>query len=60
MEMLGQIYDPLALPQRKEHQYPLEGRLGGPSAGLDAVDNATFVIQDIQSAFLLFDNLTYV
>jgi hypothetical protein len=53
MEVLGQIHDPFALPQGKERQPPFGEGVGGTRRGLDAADNATFVIQHIQSVRLI-------
>jgi hypothetical protein len=37
MEVTGQFHAPAALPQEKSLWYPLDRRLGGPRAVLDAV-----------------------
>jgi hypothetical protein len=37
MEVSSQLYAPAALPPRKEPQVPTDRRLGGHTAGLDAV-----------------------
>jgi hypothetical protein len=37
MEASGRIHVPVSLPREKEHQYPLDRRLGWPKSGLYAV-----------------------